>query len=351
LGALVFDWRAGLLAAFLLWMDPVSIICSQKVWMGTTIAFFSLLSIYLFILGLRRSRDHYYLYSGIAGGLAASTKYSGILVSAAIFLFAVFYNRPLFRNKKFLLSLFMPFAVLSPWFFWNYKVYGYNILRVQGSLHHGAAQFIYRLSNPGGLVLAGLFLFFLVFIYFLLRKIGSGEMPKEIPIMAPSLKVSGLIFMCLLISIFPQIVNAARPYYLPTHSWQSGFFHQELPVFYFGRLVEFSPFYLFSFAALLNLAHDKEFETAILRLSPTVILAFFIIWGNYQSRYILAALPFLIILASGVLVRLFDRTNAISQVVKRILVRAVFLIGFFLILQKICFININLSFPHDFCYF
>jgi dolichyl-phosphate-mannose--protein O-mannosyl transferase len=57
LGTLVYDRRVGILSAFFLWIDPGNIICSQKIWMDTTIAFFTLLAAVLFIGGLKHNRD------------------------------------------------------------------------------------------------------------------------------------------------------------------------------------------------------------------------------------------------------------------------------------------------------
>jgi hypothetical protein len=82
-----------------------------------------------------------------------------------------------------------------------------------------------------------------------------------------------------------------------------------------------------------------------------MILTFFIIWGNYQSRYILAALPILMILGAGLFVRLLDGAGEMPHMAGRILLRAFLLMGFFMAMQKIYFVNIHLSFPHDFCYF
>ena len=120
LGAAVYNERIGILAAILIWIDPVTIICSQKVWLGTTLAFFSVLAVYLFICGLKYHNENFFLLSGIAVGLALNTKYTGILVIFAIVFYVLFYHRALFKSKKFLLSLALPFVLLLPWVFWNF---------------------------------------------------------------------------------------------------------------------------------------------------------------------------------------------------------------------------------------
>jgi len=60
LGTLICDRRVGILSAVFLWVDPVSIICSQKIWMDSAIAFFTLLSALLFILGIKRNNENKY---------------------------------------------------------------------------------------------------------------------------------------------------------------------------------------------------------------------------------------------------------------------------------------------------
>jgi len=66
LGVLLFNRRTAILASLFLWMDPISIITSQKVWMDTTIAFFMLLALVFFVYGFKYQRDLFYILSGMA---------------------------------------------------------------------------------------------------------------------------------------------------------------------------------------------------------------------------------------------------------------------------------------------
>ncbi len=124
LGVMIADRKVGALAALLLWLDPVSIICSQKVWMDTSVAFFTLLAVVFFVYALKSSNDWFFIFCGVASGLAVNTKYTGILITFVMIIFAAFYRKDLFANKKFQLSLVLPILLLLPWFFWNYRVYG-----------------------------------------------------------------------------------------------------------------------------------------------------------------------------------------------------------------------------------
>ena len=77
----------------------------KKVWMDTTIAFFSLLAVTCFCRGIKEEKDNFYLVSGFFVGIAMATKYSGYLSAISILLFALLYQRPLLRNKKFIFSI------------------------------------------------------------------------------------------------------------------------------------------------------------------------------------------------------------------------------------------------------
>ena len=50
-GRAIYDYRVGLLAAFFLSIDPFNWICSQKIWMETTLAFFVFSAVMLFSVG------------------------------------------------------------------------------------------------------------------------------------------------------------------------------------------------------------------------------------------------------------------------------------------------------------
>ena len=134
-GKLIYDRKTGLLAALFLSLDPINIICAQKVWMETTLAFFTCLTIALFAYALKKEKNSFFLFSGIASGLATLTKYPGILGTAVILIYALVKRRDLFKVKTFWAGLIMPLIFLLPWMFWNYSVYGFNFFPRQASIH------------------------------------------------------------------------------------------------------------------------------------------------------------------------------------------------------------------------
>ena len=135
LGALLFNSGIGICAAVFMWIDPVGIMTSQKIWMDTTITFFMITGVLLFAASLKSGKNSLFIWSGVACGLAVLTKYTGIFATINIGLFALVHQRDLFRNKFFITSLALPFIMLIPWFFWNYTVYGISFFFTQGSIH------------------------------------------------------------------------------------------------------------------------------------------------------------------------------------------------------------------------
>ncbi|MCA9399686.1 MAG: glycosyltransferase family 39 protein, partial [Candidatus Omnitrophica bacterium] len=286
LGTSVYDRKAGLMASLLLWMDPVSIICSQKIWLGTTITFFSVLAVLFFSQAVKKENNILFLLSGVAVGLAAATKYTGCLLTFAFTLYAISYRPRLWRNGSFILSLFLPFVVLMPWFIWNYKVYGPTLIQNQATLHYE----VVRLFEGFSLLKAGLLITLVLCLGAGLKYFNGNRIQDK---QTSSIPVAGwLLFTGLLVILWESIVRSLTFGPLPSHSWGSGLFRHEPPVFYFGRLIEFSFVYVFAFAGLFHLYPDDNSQKNILTLSAIIILAFFILWRNYQSRYILTSIPF-----------------------------------------------------------
>ena len=57
-----------------LWLDPVNIICSQKVWPDTTMSFFTLLSVIFFVLALKRQNGLFFILCGLSVGIVVNIK-------------------------------------------------------------------------------------------------------------------------------------------------------------------------------------------------------------------------------------------------------------------------------------
>jgi 4-amino-4-deoxy-L-arabinose transferase-like glycosyltransferase len=352
LAATLFDRKTALLAALLMWLDPVTVISSQKVWLDVMIAFFMTLAVLLFFLAAEKKRDACFFASGIAVGLAVLTKYTGILAWAVILPYAFIHERELFRRKSFLWSLAVPFIMLIPWMIWNWEVYGGNFLSVQLNIHDDMSllALVQKLALPG--------FFFLIAAWMLLRLLGRLRAPdRSAPASGEALETPSrlrrfllvAVGLCLLVVIRENIAAALQFLSMPRTSWRLFEFVDEPAWFYFGRLVEFSLFYLFAFASYFMPQKDKRVH--LLQVGSLLILVFFMAWGNYQSRYILGAIPLLIVLASRTVFIAFERLDHIGRPALRLALLGVLSAFCAYALLKTIAVDILVSFPNDLCYF
>lgn len=355
LGYFIYDRRTGILAAIFLWMDPVSIMTSQKVWPDTPIAFFTLLSALFFAMGLKKN-DRFFIFSGVASGLSMNTKYTGVLITFAIFLFAITYRRDLFKNSKFNLSLILPFLLLGPWLLWNFNVYGLESLKNHSEISFllGQLSKLSHLIVPLVLLLGGSFLLYKKIrqdvcierksekFYELHEKKSNNKLQY-----ASYVLVASMFF----ILFKGYVLNSLRFEFIPFTTWQGGILGNEPPVFYFGRLIEYFLIYIFAFACLLVYQPNENTSAAFVRISSVAILLFFIMWGNFQCRYILSSIPFLILIAAHAVFMLLDSIGKIKQfTIRNLLFAAVSLFLAYSII-KVSYLNIALSYTNDMCYF
>jgi len=351
LGTQVYNQRVGLFSALFLWMDPISIICSQKVWMDSTIAFFTLAAVLFFVYGMEHKIDWMYILSGISCGLAVNTKYTGILITFVIVLYCLFYRRDLFKNNKFKFSLALPFLMLIPWLYWNQKVYG-----IASILNHSELNVIYTRFIAYLPIISITVILTVLFIFL------SGRIKKDQPLnnelskSNDSRKFIGYLFILVPAALFmliipKQFIHSFQFDYLPTHSWRQDLFSGESSSFYFGRLLEFSPIYIFSFLTIFLYHPGERRETPLIRLCAMVILLFFIFWGNYQSRYILSSLPFFILLGVQWLENFYCRVSRNDNIAIRYGGRVAIWGILAYSISKIYYINLAVSYPNNMCYF
>ena len=351
LGAQVYDRRVGFLSALFLWMDPISIICSQKVWMDSTIAFFTFLSALFFIYGMKRNNDWYFILSGMASGFAVNTKYSGILITFIIFIFCLFYRKDLFKNNKFQLSLALPFLMLIPWLSWNYKVYG-----IASILKHSELRTIYMRFITYLPIIAIVVILTILFV-FLVSRFKKDQLPNY-QLSASNNNKNFIGYLCSLVPIAlftffipKQFIHSFQFDYLPTHGWRQGLFSGEPLSFYFGRLLEFSPIYILSFLAIFRLDTKENREIPLIRFCAIIILLLFIFWGNYQSRYVLSSLPFFIILGTQLGVNIYEGATVNRNTIMYYCGRVGMKLAFIFIIVKCYYLNVMMSYPNDMCYF
>jgi 4-amino-4-deoxy-L-arabinose transferase-like glycosyltransferase len=317
LGAVLYDHRVGLISAFLLSIEPVHWVCSERIWMETTMSFFILLAILFFALG--QKQKIFLLASGISAGLALLTKYPGALALWIIVTFALLADRALWKEKWFWALGGISLLMFAPWVAWNLKVYGsFQEIFISGhnlTKHwHDAVQLFARYKMPimAVLIFSGGYLLMSRKIEELLsRGLSKPSGPKKKILIGVSLAML-IIISCAV----PAIQSGVKEVFVWKKNIQVGWsnpFSSGPWYFYLTRLVEFSPFYLFSYAAFL-LFLGKNKGDKLLIWSSVWILAAFILLGNYQSRYILPAVPFLVILAARFQVLVYDVFFAVRPI-------------------------------------
>jgi hypothetical protein len=346
LGTMLFDRRVGLCAALFMWIDPVTVMTSQKIWPDTAMNFFILLSILFFVKAIKSKKENYFILCGLACGLALLTKYTAILIWITIILITFQHQRRLFQNKVFILSLALPFLFLLPWFYWNYLVYGTNFLMQQRLFHQN------RLLNKVIIIFVLLTVIIVKGIWALrnrpaMDKKNRLEVPKEIS----RQKANIAIGFFLLGGILQNIFHSLQLFYLPRTSWVGSVFALEPPTFYIGQLIEYSFIYFFAFAALFIERKDFILERALLRYGIVIVLIFFTAWRAFQCRYILAIIPLLVILGIELIFRIFERIERIDTTFLYFTLKIFFILILCYIFAKTLYIDAFLSFPNDMCYY
>ena len=101
------------------------------------------------------------------------------------------------------------------------------------------------------------------------------------------------------------LVNMLNINYVPLCGWQIGMLAKEPWYFYLRRLIELSPFYMISMLGLFFLPVTKS-KASFLYITAFWIIFTAICQGNFQSRYILAAVPALMIISANAIIRLIE---------------------------------------------
>ncbi len=365
LASMVYNRTAGILASVIAWLDPVSIMSSQKIWMDTSLAFFTVLSVACFIKAIQDNKDAWFLLSAVAIGLGTNIKYTVILMTFVFFLYALFYQKKLFGKQMFNVSLVLPVIMLVPWIIWNLNVYGFDFFRQEIGLHYHTIQF-----KSTTIFLIYLFISVLIFciagiIIFLNKKYKKELDTDYSPVsnVKSSMSVGqetdfnvlqfiSLGIICgFLFVIREALVNSLDPYYVPASSWLTGYFKFASRTFYFTQTVEFCVLYIFAVVTFFYYNPDENQKVTILRMSAIISLIFFIAWGGYQSRYILGVIPLLIVLSAGVIIKIYEVIAKFDNFLPRTLIKCFFTFFVLYALYRTYYINLALSFTNDMCYF
>ena len=312
------------------------------------------LAILFFVLG--RRQKNYLILGGLSIGLAMLTKYPGALALLIIPSFVILSERQLLNKKEFWLMVCIPFLLFLPWVVWNYGVYG-NFISSTVEIHGGLSSLVNLLLSHKIMILAfalclGLLLFVMVSKHSILLKLR--QRIAIAPAQKGLLAIISLFIGFGLLMIYPPfreiMGNMLSWKYIPTTGWRIGMFGQEPWYFYLERLLELSPVYLFSFFSLWLLFLEKR-EDLLLILCSLWVLSFSILWGNYQSRYILSAVPFLLLLSARLQIWMYDKVGEYLGPRRGLSVRLVFLALVSYFIFKTLWIDAVLAIPNDIAYF
>ena len=306
----LYDNRTAFLAFLFMTLNPIYWICSLRIWMECLLAIFMYLCILFFIWGWKK--ENYYILCGILLGCAMLTKYPGVLCAPIILIFAVFFKPELFKKIKFYMIFLIAFLLFLPWIIWNINVYG-NFLTGIGL--HADLPFMKRcfflIKRPVILLLPILILWLIAYKgYFL--KLGK---------IIPNKKTMGLliigVFLVFLFSLKGIRQDLGEALLLnklpPTSNLFPSIFAKEPWFFYIGQLLKMSPFFILAYLSFFFINSESDGDKLLL-IAAFIILLFYIKWGNYQSRYILSAIPALMILASRTFFWLWDISAQIKNV-------------------------------------
>ncbi|MBU0571270.1 MAG: glycosyltransferase family 39 protein [Candidatus Omnitrophica bacterium] len=352
LGAALFDGKTGIYAALIMAIEPVIWISSQKIWMETTLAFFAVLSLCLFAIAVKRYNAVLVIASGVAAGFAALTKYPGALATMIIFIYALCCDRRFFKKKAFIASLFIPFIMLLPWFWWNHAVYGNEMFTANVEVMkavNGMRRLVGVAWVPALIAAAAAGAAVLI-----KRKYMD---PRGRHFSRTAASFGAIVSICLFCAIIfilrKHIANTCSIFFIPAAGWDMGMFKGEPWYFYMGRLTELSPFYVFSFAAVLFPIFDKKRlkEYSFLLIAAMLTFVPYILWQNYQSRYIASAIVPLVVLSSRVQISLAERAGCIRKEYPRYAATGVLVMIVLYAVMRTLYIDIVLVAPDVACYF
>jgi len=354
IGQKVFGQTEGILAALFLAIDPVHWICSQKIWMETTITTFILLSGLFYVYSYRKKDGDwlFFLLTGLSIGCAALTKYPGAIALIVILLYTFISRYDLLKYPKWYIIPMAMILVLIHWIMWNFDIYGMEFIFPS---HDGFEDTLtgYRVLRkyiPFLLLICAI----IIGIYFFYRK----KIHERITI--PSILKNNylwlaVVFFCAIVAVgvdqWKKIIPALSLFYEPPTSWRMGFFKDEPKYFYMKKLFEYFPVYLFGYISPFFISWKEREHKALPVLFAYLILIFFIFWGNFQSRYILPAIPWFLLLSAYAILFLNKKITLMENKKLRILLYSL-LWGFTLFsIAKAIQVDVLLAWTNKPCYF
>lgn len=123
--------------------------------------------------------------------------------------------------------------------------------------------------------------------------------------------------------------------------------------FYLAQLIELSPFYILALLAFPLAFWDERDKKGYVYILITafLLLLFYMLWTNYQSRYITAVTVPLVILSAKSQMYLWNKANKVdNKAVKYSLCGLMILCAVYFALKTLR-VDVVLAVPNSVCYF
>ena len=120
LGKMLFSYRIGFYAAFMMAVNPISILTSHKLWTDDMLSVFVTLSVILFFLAQKKDTLWLSFLSGISCGIAVLTKQNAGILFPGLIVYSILIK----RTFKHLITYGIGLTLVSaPWFCKIYSIY------------------------------------------------------------------------------------------------------------------------------------------------------------------------------------------------------------------------------------
>ena len=319
-----------LVPAAMAWVDPLLWVGSVKVWLDLPLTLFCAAGLGFAWRG--RSSPGAFLGMGICFGLAFLTKYPAMAVWAAAVVL-LWTDKSFHKGPFFGWGCALPWLMLTPWLVWNLRVSGWSALDFEESRH----AFRVLGTNLWAVVAVAIAGGFIVW-----KRRGLSNEPDD---MLRGRRLLLALFFLAVVGLFLF------------HSWFSGrqepraslgvhFFSGERAWFYLDRLLSLDPLLWPGLVALFwrRLPPPANF----LRWVALAFGLVFSIWGNYQSRYIMPAVPVVCVLSAW---SLFQISDYLSKPGAMWLEGAWFCSWLVFAVVRLNWIHQKLTLPNHFTYF
>jgi len=352
LGAYIFNKNVGLLAAFLLALDPIHWLCSQKIWIEATVTAFIWISLFFIIKAIKESNYKYFYLAGVATGCSILTKYTGFLIFPIGLSLIFMHNRKILKSGHFWSWPLISSILFIPWLLWNYIIYRGKFLVQLINPHGRIIQRFQQLDINWYMVIIAILIFIIIYLYF------KKQSRRKIFLnFVNSIKLSAVMIGIALILLFTRpymlqgLINMFDFGHIPATGCKMAMFAKEPWYFYLRRLLELSPFYIFSFGSILFLIKPKEGERTLITASIW-ILVFAILWRNFQCRYVFPVVPGLLLISSRTVIWVGFKLKEWSKSKLILLIyRIIFVYILLLFLCKTLLIDLFIALPNRACYF